>query len=59
MTIKYGLHFFFELTDNDGQNILAGIVLTYSHHFDVFLCGAATINFTFSFYAYFDYNHLE
>jgi hypothetical protein len=36
MTIKYGLHFFFELTDNDGQNILAGIVLTYSHHFDVF-----------------------
>jgi hypothetical protein len=34
-------------------------VLTYSHHFDVFLCGAATINFTFSFHAYFDYNHLE
>jgi hypothetical protein len=33
-------------------------VLTYSHHFDVFLCGAATINFTFSFHAYFDYNHL-
>jgi hypothetical protein len=31
----------------------------YSHHFDVFLCGAATINFTFSFHAYFDYNHLE
>jgi hypothetical protein len=27
MTIKYGLHFFFfELTDNDGQNFLAGIV---------------------------------
>jgi hypothetical protein len=24
MTIKYGLHFFFfELTDNDGQNFLA------------------------------------
>jgi hypothetical protein len=34
-------------------------VLTYLHHFDVFLCGAATINFTFSFHAYFDYNHLE
>jgi hypothetical protein len=34
-------------------------VHTYSHHFDVFLCGAATINFTFSFHAYFDYNHLE
>jgi hypothetical protein len=33
-------------------------VLTYSHHFDVFfLCEAATINFTFSFQAYFDYNH--
>jgi hypothetical protein len=27
MTIKYGLHFFFvELTANDGQNFLAGIV---------------------------------
>jgi hypothetical protein len=27
MTIKYGLqYFFFELTDNDGQNFLAGIV---------------------------------
>jgi hypothetical protein len=26
MTIKYGLHFFFELTDNDGQNFVAGIV---------------------------------
>jgi hypothetical protein len=27
MTIKYELHiFFFELTDNDGQNFLAGIV---------------------------------
>jgi hypothetical protein len=25
----------------------------------IFLCGAATINFTFSFHAYFDYNHLE
>jgi hypothetical protein len=24
-----------------------------------FLCGAATINFTFSFNACFDYNHLE
>jgi hypothetical protein len=30
-------------------------VLTYSHHFDVFLCRPATINFTFSFHAYFDY----
>jgi hypothetical protein len=30
MIIKYGLQFFFfELTDNDGQNFLAGIVLTY------------------------------
>jgi hypothetical protein len=28
MTIKYGLQFFFELTDNDGQNFLGGIVLT-------------------------------
>jgi hypothetical protein len=30
MTIKYGLQFFFffELTDNDGQNFLAGIVRT-------------------------------
>jgi hypothetical protein len=29
MTIKYGLQFFFyELTDNDGQNFLAGIVPT-------------------------------
>jgi hypothetical protein len=29
MTIKYGLQFFFfELTDNDGQNFLAGIVQT-------------------------------
>jgi hypothetical protein len=28
MTIKYGLQFFFfELTDNDGQNFVAGIVL--------------------------------
>jgi hypothetical protein len=28
MTIKYGLQFFFfELTDNDGQNFLAGIQL--------------------------------
>jgi hypothetical protein len=26
MTIKYELQFFFELTDNDGQNFLAGIV---------------------------------
>jgi hypothetical protein len=27
MTIKYGLQlFFFELTENDGQNFLAGIV---------------------------------
>jgi hypothetical protein len=27
MTIKYGLQFFFfELTDNDGQNFVAGIV---------------------------------
>jgi hypothetical protein len=27
MTIKHGLqYFFFELTDNDGQNFLAGIV---------------------------------
>jgi hypothetical protein len=30
-----------------------------THHFDDFLCGAATINFTFSFHAYFDYNHLD
>jgi hypothetical protein len=30
MTIKYGLQvFFFELTDNDGQNFLAGIVSMY------------------------------
>jgi hypothetical protein len=29
MTIKYGLlYFFFELTDNDGQNFLSAIVLT-------------------------------
>jgi hypothetical protein len=29
ITIKYGLHiFFFELTDNDVQNFLAGIVRT-------------------------------
>jgi hypothetical protein len=29
MTIKYGLQFlFFELTDNDGQNFVAGIVHT-------------------------------
>jgi hypothetical protein len=29
MTIKYGLQFFFfELTDNDGQNFLVGIVPT-------------------------------
>jgi hypothetical protein len=29
MTIKYGLqYFFFVLTDNDGQNFLAGIVRT-------------------------------
>jgi hypothetical protein len=29
MTIKYGLQFFFfELTDNDGQNFLSAIVLT-------------------------------
>jgi hypothetical protein len=29
MTIKYGLQsFFFELTDNDGQKFLAGIVCT-------------------------------
>jgi hypothetical protein len=35
-------------------------LLTYSHQFDVFfLCGATTINFTFSFHAYFDYNNLE
>jgi hypothetical protein len=27
LTIKYGLQFFFELTDNDGQNFLAGIVI--------------------------------
>jgi hypothetical protein len=38
MTIKYGLHFFFfELTDNDGQNFLAGIVLwrpkNFGRHF--------------------------
>jgi hypothetical protein len=26
MTMKYGLHFFFELTVNDGQNFLADIV---------------------------------
>jgi hypothetical protein len=31
MTIKYGLQFFFfELTDNDGQNFLAGIVRVLS-----------------------------
>jgi hypothetical protein len=34
---KVGItNIFFELTDNDGQNFLAGIVLTYSHHFNVF-----------------------
>jgi hypothetical protein len=28
MTIKYGLHlFFFEMTESDGQNFLAAIVL--------------------------------
>jgi hypothetical protein len=27
--------------------------------FDVFSFGVATINFTLSFHAYFDYNHLE
>jgi hypothetical protein len=32
MTIKYGLHFFFfELTDNDGQNFLSAIVRSFSH----------------------------
>jgi hypothetical protein len=30
MTIKYGLQiFFFELTSNDGQNFLAGIVPSF------------------------------
>jgi hypothetical protein len=34
MTIKYGLQvFFFELTDNDGQNFLAGIVLSRPKYF--------------------------
>jgi hypothetical protein len=33
MTIKYGLQFFFlELTDNDGQNFLAGIVIRFLRH---------------------------
>jgi hypothetical protein len=31
MTIKYGLLFFFELTDNDGQNFLPGIVPAKNH----------------------------
>jgi hypothetical protein len=41
MTIKYGLQFFFffELTDNDGQNFVAGIVQwpakKVSHHLNV------------------------
>jgi hypothetical protein len=36
MTIKYGLQFFFffELTDNDGQNFLAGIVLWRTKNFE-------------------------
>jgi hypothetical protein len=35
MTIKYGLqYFFFELTDNDGQNFLAGIVLWRTKNFE-------------------------
>jgi hypothetical protein len=34
MTIKYGLQlFFFELTDNDGQNFLAGIVQSRAINF--------------------------
>jgi hypothetical protein len=59
MYIDINSLFTFEVSKSDDQSILAAIVLTYSHLFDVFLCGAATINFTFSFHAYFDYNHLE
>jgi hypothetical protein len=39
MTIKYGLQFFFfELTDNDGQNFLAGIVPIVVFLYPMFLC---------------------
>jgi hypothetical protein len=40
------------------QSILK-ILSCFAPNLMVFLCGAATINFTFSFHAYFDYNHLE
>jgi hypothetical protein len=37
MTIKYGLQFFFfELTDNDGQNFLAGIVHNVFRGFTIY-----------------------
>jgi hypothetical protein len=38
MTIKYGLQFFFfELTDNDGENFLAGIVQQAKNHHTITL----------------------
>jgi hypothetical protein len=39
MTIKYGLQFFFffELTENDGQNFLAGIVQQAKNHHTITL----------------------
>jgi hypothetical protein len=40
-------------TQFNGVYSLIHIILMF------FLYRAATINFTFSFYAYFDYNHLE
>jgi hypothetical protein len=43
MTIKYGLQiFFFELTDNDGQNFLAGIVHKIVEY-NVFFCSTSPI----------------
>jgi hypothetical protein len=38
---------------NSGVYSLIHIILMF------FLCGAATINFTINFHAYFDYNNLE
>jgi hypothetical protein len=47
MTIKYGLQFFFfELTDNDGQNFLAGIVHTYQ---SVFMLSVTQVFLFFNF----------
>jgi hypothetical protein len=54
MTIKYGLQFFFfELTDNDGKNFLAGIV--HCHYRFLYLIYYKTVLIWKVFYPNYDF----